>query len=32
VHGVRNKGQAMPAQAIQTAHDRMADWLERNKA
>src|SRR5579863_9682614 len=31
VHGVRNKGQAIPARDVQTARERMADWRERNE-
>jgi len=31
VHGVRNKGQSLPARDIQTARDRMADWRKRNE-
>lgn len=31
VHGIRNKGQAISAQDIQTARERMRDWQERNK-
>ncbi len=29
VHGIRNKGQAIPAREIQTARDRMRDWRKR---
>ena len=29
VHGIRNKGQAIPARALDTAQDRMRDWQER---
>jgi len=29
VHGVRNKGQAIPARDIQTARERMRDWRKR---
>lgn len=29
VHGVRNKGQAIPVHDIQTARDRMRDWRKR---
>jgi phage-related protein len=29
VHGVRNKGQAIPARDLDTAQDRMRDWQER---
>lgn len=31
VHGIRNKGQAIAKSDISTAHERMADWLEREK-
>jgi phage-related protein len=31
VHGIRNKGQAIPARDLETARGRMRDWLERNK-
>ena len=31
VHGIRNKGQAIPARDIDTAHERMRDWKERNE-
>ena len=31
VHGIRNKGQAMPARDLDTAQDRMRDWQERNE-
>ena len=30
VHGIRNKGQAIPAHDLDTAHERMRDWKERN--
>ena len=30
VHGLRNKGQAIPARDLKTARDRMRDWKERN--
>ena len=30
VHGIRNKGQAIPARDLDTAQDRMHDWKERN--
>ncbi|HEV8242457.1 MAG TPA: type II toxin-antitoxin system RelE/ParE family toxin [Nitrospirales bacterium] len=29
VHGIRNKGQAIPARDRETARKRMLDWLER---
>ena len=29
VHGIRNKGQAIPARAISTARERMRDWRKR---
>ncbi len=32
VHGVRNKGQAIPARDPDTAHERMRDWKERNES
>ena len=31
VHGVRNKGQAIPARDLDTAWARMRDWQERNE-
>ncbi len=31
VHGIRNKGQAIAAQDLRTAHERMADWKKRAK-
>lgn len=31
VHGLRNKGQAIPRQDLTTAAERMADWLQRAK-
>jgi phage-related protein len=31
VHGIRNKGQAVPARDLETARQRMRDWLERQK-
>ena len=31
VHGIRNKGQAIPARDLDTARDRMRDWQERNE-
>ena len=29
VHGIRNKGQAIPARDLDTAQDRMRDWHKR---
>jgi len=29
VHGIRNKGQAIPARDLDTAHERMRAWRER---
>ena len=29
VHGIRNKGQAIPARELDTARERMRDWLTR---
>ncbi|OGV68183.1 MAG: hypothetical protein A2498_15030 [Lentisphaerae bacterium RIFOXYC12_FULL_60_16] len=29
VHGIRNKGQALPVRDLETARTRMRDWLER---
>ena len=31
VHGIRNKGQAIPARDLGTARTRMRDWKERNE-
>jgi len=31
VHGIRNKGQSITRQDLQTARTRMFDWSERNK-
>ena len=31
VHGIRNKGQAIPARDLATARERMRDWLERHE-
>jgi phage-related protein len=31
VHGIRNKGQAIPARDLDTAQDRMREWQERFK-
>jgi phage-related protein len=30
VHGIRNKGQGIPARDLDTARERMRDWKERN--
>ena len=30
VHGIRNKGQAIPGRDMDTARERMRDWVERN--
>jgi len=30
VHGIRNKGQAIPVRDLETAQERMSDWLERS--
>lgn len=30
VHGIRNKGQAIPVRDLEVARTRMRDWLERN--
>ena len=30
VHGIRNKGQAIPARDFDTAGERMRDWKARN--
>ena len=32
VHGIRNKGQVIPARDLETALDRMRDWQERFEA
>ncbi|HTB21358.1 MAG TPA: type II toxin-antitoxin system RelE/ParE family toxin [bacterium] len=32
VHGIRNKGQAIPPTDLKTAQDRMNDWKKRNKS
>ena len=32
VHAIRNKGQAIAAHDLRTAHDRMADWRKRMKS
>jgi phage-related protein len=29
VHGIRNKGQAIPARDLDIAQERMRDWQER---
>lgn len=29
VHGIRNKGQAIPARDLDIARERMRDWQER---
>ena len=31
VHGIRAKGQALPARDLDTARERMRDWKERNE-
>jgi phage-related protein len=31
VHGIRNKGQAIPARDLDTARERMRDWKQRNE-
>jgi len=31
VHGIRNKGQAIPIRDLHTARERMRDWQERMK-
>ena len=31
VHGIRNKGQAIPARDVEMARERMRDWKERNE-
>jgi phage-related protein len=30
VHGIRNKGRAIPTRDLVTARERMRDWKERN--
>jgi phage-related protein len=30
VHGIRNKGQAIPTRDLETARARMRDWMERH--
>ena len=32
VHGIRNKGQAIPERDLRTAKERMRDWQERMKS
>lgn len=32
VHGIRNKGQSIPARDLDTARVRMKDWLQRHPA
>lgn len=32
VHGIRNKGQSLPARDFETARARMKDWLARYAA
>jgi phage-related protein len=32
VHGIRNKGQSIPARDLETARARMKDWLNRHPA
>jgi phage-related protein len=32
VHGIRTKGQAIPARDLDTARERMRDWKNRNEA
>jgi len=32
VHGIRNKGRAIPARDLETARARMHNWLERQKS
>jgi len=29
VHGIRNKGQAIPVRDLDTARERMGDWRDR---
>ena len=31
VHGIRNKGQAIPAHDMAAARERMSDWIRRNR-
>lgn len=30
VHGIRNKGQSLPARELSVAHARMRDWMDRH--
>ena len=32
LHGIRNKGQAIPARDLDMARERMRDWIERNES
>ena len=32
VHGVRNKGQAIPARDLDIARERMRDWIGRSES
>src|SRR6266478_64613 len=32
VHGIRNKGRAIPTRDLDTARDRMRDWQQREKS
>lgn len=32
VHGIRNKGQAIPSRDLDTARERMRNWHERNES
>ena len=32
VHGIRNKGRAIPTRAFDTARERMRDWQQREKS
>ena len=32
VHGIRNKGQAIPVRDVHTARERMRDWQKRTKS
>jgi phage-related protein len=32
VHGIRNKGRAIPARDFETARERMRDWQQREKS
>lgn len=31
VHGIRNKGHAIPSRDLETATSRMQDWLDRHR-